>query len=834
MSRTTLKGFQSRAVDNAAALLGATLDRIAELGRAGDRAGLRRVVLRDSGSVLIEAPTGIGKTLMAAHAVGRLCEGRPMLWLWFAPFQSVVAQTRGVLADEVEALRARDPVCDRSIEELRPGDVFVSTWASVAVSDTDMRKIRRPSELAPSLDELLAAARLKGWLVGVVVDEAHHSFRGATRAFEFFRDVVDPDATMLVTATPRDADVEAFRESTQLGNLRRIKVPRSEGVEAGLLKRGIKTAVFKAPQNVDELLDFKRTALTQAVLTHRRIKDLLAASGFAMTPLLMVQVDSEPGSEERAREWLKDLGFRRDAIMTHTAKEPDPSLNAVQGDESVEVLVFKMAVALGFDAPRAFTLVSWRTSRDEDFGIQIVGRLMRVDRRLQGQTSLPVELSHGYVFLSDRESQTGILSAGERINGIRSELASLQTNVDVAVFSDGSAGIVPVEGGQRGLFSVSDNDDNAGSSDAAVQRVPVYYDKSGLWADWGFGAETVPGSTMARSGMFPDNGSSAKTRNSDIQSEACHLLRRDLGCPARFTRAEIDVLNRDVLAEVLDRFRWDDSVFTLAMTESQRILMEEREIFSGIVDAPTEIRARLMQEEISRRAQYSLVSADKDGFLDKRRLYEGLVDRLGKEAGKKGLSGFSTRGEVEFALSRILALRPALLSDAVDETFARHTTTREAAPLPETLDSGDGLSGARLNLYGVFPEDLNTWERPFAELLDNDLSGLVRWWHRNPVRKSWSVAMPVPGHGFFYPDLIVGVDGRSSRDGIVLVEIKHQINDPEGNAAAKSRAVHPDYGPVLMLYLSESEGWMTVRYDRPADRNVLDRVFGMELLRLRL
>jgi hypothetical protein len=51
---------------------------------------------------------------------------------------------------------------------------------------------------------------------------------------------------------------------------------------------------------------------------------------------------------------------------------------------------------------------------------------MRVDRRLQGRrpgVDLPLELSNGYVFLSDREAQTGILSAGDRINGIKSEFA---------------------------------------------------------------------------------------------------------------------------------------------------------------------------------------------------------------------------------------------------------------------------------------------------------------------------------------------------------------------------------------------------------------------------
>jgi superfamily II DNA or RNA helicase len=48
-----------------------------------------------------------------------------------------------------------------------------------------------------------------------------------------------------------------------------------------------------------------------------------------------------------------------------------------------------MAVALGFDAPRAFVLVALRRVRDPDFGVQLVGRILRVDRRLQGREKPP-------------------------------------------------------------------------------------------------------------------------------------------------------------------------------------------------------------------------------------------------------------------------------------------------------------------------------------------------------------------------------------------------------------------------------------------------------------
>ncbi len=84
--------------------------------------------------------------------------------------------------------------------------------------------------------------------------------------------------------------------------------------------------------------------------------------------------------------------------------------------------VFKLAAALGFDAPRAFCIVSLRKIRDTDFGTQLVGRIMRVHKRLQGR-NLPSLLQHGYLFLADHESQQGITAAAEKINRLKSQLS---------------------------------------------------------------------------------------------------------------------------------------------------------------------------------------------------------------------------------------------------------------------------------------------------------------------------------------------------------------------------------------------------------------------------
>ncbi len=83
-----------------------------------------------------------------------------------------------------------------------------------------------------------------------------------------------------------------------------------------------------------------------------------------------------------------------------------------------------MAVALGFDAPRAFTLVSMRGIADSDFGTQIVGRIMRVHGRCQGMP-LPQLLQNAYVFLADCEAQSGLATAAQKVNQIKTELAQV-------------------------------------------------------------------------------------------------------------------------------------------------------------------------------------------------------------------------------------------------------------------------------------------------------------------------------------------------------------------------------------------------------------------------
>src|SRR5574337_606335 len=206
-----------------------------------------------------------------------------------------------------------------------PGDVFVATWASVAAAKKNTRVIRKGGDLAVALDDYILALREDGYRIGVVVDEAHHGFTRASEAVAFYRDVLRPDFTLLITTTPDDTDVDKFKKAAGIGELHRIRVSRKDAVDAGLIKDGIKSIAYIAPDDQRELLDFSLTAL------------------------MLVQVGNSDRAVEEARERLQRAGVPESAIAWYTASDPNDDLLVVAKDESKEVLIFKVAVALGFD-----------------------------------------------------------------------------------------------------------------------------------------------------------------------------------------------------------------------------------------------------------------------------------------------------------------------------------------------------------------------------------------------------------------------------------------------------------------------------------------------------
>ena len=84
-----------------------------------------------NGAVLLKAPTGAGKTIMAGTVAEHFATEEKVVWFWFAPFKGLVGQAGMSLRDHHPGLRVRDLATDRQGNGTRSGDTFILTWASV-------------------------------------------------------------------------------------------------------------------------------------------------------------------------------------------------------------------------------------------------------------------------------------------------------------------------------------------------------------------------------------------------------------------------------------------------------------------------------------------------------------------------------------------------------------------------------------------------------------------------------------------------------------------------------------------------------------------------------
>lgn len=794
MPLVELKRFQEEARDG---LLVRFRDAKKQYDRLGaqPKAEASDTIRKNTGAVLLQAPTGSGKTLLASRVLAGLSEDDQILWFWFAPFAGVVEQTRLTLQSQAPTLPLLNLTVDRRVDALRPGGVFVTTWQSVATSNKEGRKARVSGDAGLAVDELVAAAREAGFRIGCVVDEAHHGFKKAAEAKRFFTEVLQPEYTLLMTATPKDQDAKAFAKETgyQVGDENDwASISRYDGVKQGLLKSGVKMARFIV-KNVEDLLliDFERTALLECTAMHRRIKSILQKQRVPVTPLMLVQVPNGGKYLEMAKEYLIDtLGFPESAVKVHTADEPDPDLMALANDPTVEVLLFKMAVALGFDAPRAWTLAALRGARDSSFGVQVVGRLMRKHRLLQDRTGLPAELDYGYVFLANSEAQEGLLDAGELINQMPTHVSELGSQTVVTII----AGVPEVQIAKNGellsLFPTA-ADGTPGQTTGIVTGRPAQ--GSGeqgdflAGSDWssvanGYAGETSgPGDSNNTNLTIALTADAARVYHYNLADNApCELLTEKMPQVADDFEEQL-IAYIDFSGVLGDRDR-----------KRAKVVQRTQDVFNAGPIDDEEKWANLAPEAIAEKAR-QLVFAFDD--IDRFSFPRLLIQRFKEALINHGIELPKDEEDLLQQLDMVLVRNPRIIADAHKRCRAGQLNV-EKVVLDQELTSELRLDNAKRNIYGVFPPDLNVDERRFCEVIDIDDN--IVWWHRNPVRQPMSVALYgwSEGTGFF-PDFIAGVKDRQAGKGIALIELKGPHLQQYESAKASAR--HKEYGTVYMV-----------------------------------
>ncbi len=297
-------------------------------------------------------------------------------------------------------------------------------------------------------------------------------------------------------------------------------------------------------------------------------------------------------------------------------------------------------------------------------------------------------------------------------------------------------------------------------------------------------------------------------------------LREDV--PRRFKTQMVSADNDVTEEDCAQKFMVSSGEILKALVAKVKVEKRTLEVFTHQIELDFTNAAM----DPDQAARIALKVLTKNESFDARELRRALLRKLKATLQELAMDQADDDEQVSHMLNVILSARRDLLHVAQKAALAAHSDVEQTEEeLPSTLENESPLPAARLNVYRVMPPALNSWEHSFAELLDRDTQNIVRWWHRNVPHKRWSVQVVLDNGKSFFPDFIIGIEGRKYDDGGLLADPKFSFETTQEQP--KTYAQHPAYGRVLILSLQGGAQWMTVSYDERRQKAILDREFRL-------
>jgi len=366
----------------------------------------------DNKKLIFKAPTGSGKTIMMAEFLKQLCEDKevrfPLSLIWTAPRQ-LHEQSKNKLDHYYEPSRALrcsffEDLDDKRIDQ---NEILFFNWESINKEDNIYI---RDNEKDNNLTNVLANTREEGRTIILIIDESHHHATSEISQ-NLIRDI-GPKLTIEVSATPVLESPDEI-VSVQLEDV------KSEGMikKAVILNPEFKNIIKDAKVESQLSRQSEEIVIELALKKRKALKECYAKEKIDINPLVLIQLPDRKTSledviKDKVIAILKDkhkITTENGKLAIHLSGHHENLENIAHFDSEAEVLIFKQALALGWDCPRAHILVLFRDWQSIVFSIQTIGRIMRMPDPDYGHYTNEI-LNYGYIFtnLDDIEIQEDI------------------------------------------------------------------------------------------------------------------------------------------------------------------------------------------------------------------------------------------------------------------------------------------------------------------------------------------------------------------------------------------------------------------------------------------
>lgn len=348
----------------------------------------------DYEEMVLYAPTGAGKTVMVCKFIDDYLDENPeTVFLWLCPGAGGLHKQS---QDSFEELTAGITFGDvyGFINEPDPrGQVFFINWDKI---NSTSNVVLKEGEHKDFMSRIYACHK-SDIDIFMIIDE-EHKYRDT--ANQYIANI-HPVHVLRISATP--VTIADYVET----------ISDDEVIGAGLIATGIAvnegvTQAIQENNNLDDDL----MLLELADKKRKQVKAEYEKRGLKINPLVVIQFPN--GKQEwidRVKQALDDMGYPESSGFVaswFSGDHPDKPEEITKLNGEYRFLLFKQAIATGWDCPRAKILVKLREGGTERFNIQTVGRIRRMPEREHYDSNL---LDCCYLYTLDSQFSEGLTSS---------------------------------------------------------------------------------------------------------------------------------------------------------------------------------------------------------------------------------------------------------------------------------------------------------------------------------------------------------------------------------------------------------------------------------------
>lgn len=349
--------------------------------------------------VVFKAPTGSGKTFMAASLFEELAEENPSVnfcILWACPGKGELHKQS---FDAVKTYLGGNPVCSLleddffgSRKYIKDKEIVFINWEKLIQKDKETGKwannLMKDQEGMNFID-VIEKTKQNGTRVILVIDESHIGASQKARIQEFINTIIIPNIVLEMSATPLNNHID-------------VEIETQKVVDEGMIKEDVivNQGINKEDKTLAEQ-DSELLVLQKGYDKRQEIVEEYNKLNFAVNPLVLIQIPNVDEGEAKKlviKDFLREKGITEDngKLKFWCDDKGNFDKKAIKKNNDItEYLVFKTAVATGWDCPRAHILIKFRDGKSETFETQTIGRILRTAEAKSYDNYL---LDNAYIF----------------------------------------------------------------------------------------------------------------------------------------------------------------------------------------------------------------------------------------------------------------------------------------------------------------------------------------------------------------------------------------------------------------------------------------------------